>query len=329
VNDGEVRVLVGSTFKLGIGVNVQRKLIAVHHLDVPWRPADMTQREGRIIRQGNENKEVFIYRYITEGSFDAYSWQLLETKQKFISDLLRGFAEVRRADEIDDTVLDYGEVKALAVGNPRIRERVETLNELNKYKTLQAKVMKVREEIRTELSQLPGKIQLQISMVEAAERNLAFITEYHPDEDETAQTKKQKEAERQEFRHELYRALLDNTMETREREFGEYRGFSIRLPAGMKFDKPYVILERDKGRYRVELSGSEVGNLIRIDHFLEKETFEAYLNSLKEGLQNYVSRKKDIERELKREESYTDRIDELTTRLELIDKELGVNKDGK
>lgn len=329
VNDGEIRVLIGSTFKLGIGVNVQQRLVAVHHLDVPWRPADMTQREGRIIRQGNENKEVFIYRYITEGSFDAYSWQLLETKQKFISDLLQGFSEARSADEIDDTVLDYGEVKALAVGDPRIRERVETLNELNKYKTLQARVIKAREDLEAELSQLPGKIQLQTSMIEAAERNLTFITEHHPDEDETAQTKKQKEAERQEFRHELYRALLDNTMETREREFGEYRDFSIHLPAGMKFDKPYVILERDKGRYRVELSGSEVGNLIRIDHFLEKETFEAYLNSLKEGLQNYVSRKKDIERELKREESYTDRIDELTTRLELIDKELGVNKDGK
>lgn len=329
VNDGEIRVLIGSTFKLGIGVNVQQRLVAVHHLDVPWRPADMTQREGRIIRQGNENKEVFIYRYITEGSFDAYSWQLLETKQKFISDLLQGFSEARSADEIDDTVLDYGEVKALAVGDPRIRERVETLNELNKYKTLQARVIKAREDLEAELSQLPGKIQLQTSMIEAAERNLTFITEHHPDEDETAQTKKQKEAERQEFRHELYRALLDNTMETREREFGEYRGFSIHLPAGMKFDKPYVILERDKGRYRVELSSSEVGNLIRIDHFLEKETFEAYLNSLKEGLQNYVSRKKDIERELKREESYTDRIDELTMRLELIDKELGVNKDGK
>ena len=109
---GEIRILIGSTFKLGLGVNVQNKLIAVHHLDVPWRPADMVQREGRILRQGNTNKKIQIFRYITEGSFDAYSWQLLETKQKFISALLEGSITERSGSDVDDTVLSYAEVKA-------------------------------------------------------------------------------------------------------------------------------------------------------------------------------------------------------------------------
>ena len=129
VRDGEIRILIGSTFKLGLGVNVQDRL---HHIDVPWRPADMIQREGRILRQGNENKKVEIYRYITEGSFDAYSWQLLETKQRFITDLLSGSLVERNGKEIDDVVLNYAEVKALAIGNPLVKERVEAQNEQNR-----------------------------------------------------------------------------------------------------------------------------------------------------------------------------------------------------
>ena len=117
VQDGEVRVLLGSTFKLGLGVNVQDRLIAVHHLDVPWRPADMIQREGRILRQGNTNEKIYIYRYITEGSFDAYSWQLLETKQRFITALLSGSYIERSGTDIEDTVLDYEPHLALFVSD--------------------------------------------------------------------------------------------------------------------------------------------------------------------------------------------------------------------
>ena len=125
--DGEVSVLIGSTFKMGTGVNVQKRLVAIHHLDVPWRPADMVQREGRILRQGNTNEKVHIYRYITKESFDAYSWQLLETKQRFISQILSGMVTERTGVEVDEAVLNYAEVKALAIGNPLIKERVEVL----------------------------------------------------------------------------------------------------------------------------------------------------------------------------------------------------------
>ena len=165
VRKGSVRVLIGSTSKLGLGVNIQDKLIALHHLDVPWRPADMTQREGRILRQGNTNSKVQIFRYITEGSFDAYSWQLLETKQRFISGLLSGSITDRSNSDIEDTVLNYAEVKALAVGNSLVKERVEAANELTRYTALQNKLTESRIAMERELMELPSKIDYQQKLV--------------------------------------------------------------------------------------------------------------------------------------------------------------------
>ena len=150
VRSGAVRILIGSTFKLGIGVNVQDKLIALHHLDVPWRPADMTQREGRIIRQGNENESVLIYRYITEGSFDSYSWQILESKQRFISQFLAGSPYQRSVSDLEDNVLTYSEVKALALSEPLMKQLAETENEVKSLRIVVAKeeetIAKLKEE---------------------------------------------------------------------------------------------------------------------------------------------------------------------------------------
>lgn len=174
VRNGDVRILIGSTFKLGIGVNIQDKLIALHHLDVPWRPADMTQREGRILRQGNTNPKVYIYRYITEGSFDAYSWQLLETKQRFISGLLSGSLTDRSGSDIESTVLDYAEVKALAVGNPLVKQRVEAANELTRYMTLQKKLVENRIRMEKKLLTLPGKIQNQQDNITKCQQDLDY-----------------------------------------------------------------------------------------------------------------------------------------------------------
>lgn len=148
VRNGDIRILIGSTFKLGLGVNIQDRLIALHHIDIPWRPADMIQREGRILRQGNLNSKVYIYRYITEGSFDAYSWQLLETKQRFITSLLSGTLTDRDSTDIDGTVLDYAEVKALAVGNSLIKQRVEATNNLSRCILLQKKRIEQCEEMK-------------------------------------------------------------------------------------------------------------------------------------------------------------------------------------
>lgn len=176
VRNGDIRILLGSTFKLGLGVNIQDKLIALHHIDVPWRPADMTQREGRILRRGNTNSKVQIFRYITEGSFDAYSWQLLETKQRFITGLLSGSLTERSGKDIEDTVLDYAEVKALAVGNPLVKERVETANELSRYLTLQRKLVESRIRMEKELLEMPGKKSEQESNIARCEADIAFYS---------------------------------------------------------------------------------------------------------------------------------------------------------
>ena len=166
VNTGKIRILIGSTFKLGIGANVQTKLKAIHHLDVPWRPADMVQRDGRILRRGNENDNVMIFRYIAEGSFDAYSWQVLETKQRFISQFLAGSAYQRSISDLEDNVLSYAEVKALALSQPLMKTLAETELELKNLKLLKTKSVeaekRLKEQVETDkrrISYLSRKIR--------------------------------------------------------------------------------------------------------------------------------------------------------------------------
>ena len=133
-----MRILLGSTAKMGAGTNVQDKLIALHHLDVPWRPADIEQQEGRILRQGNQNEKVKIFRYITENTFDAYSWQLIENKQKFIGQIMTSKSPVRSCQDVDEAALSYAEVKALATGNPKIKEKMDLDIQVTKLKMLKA-----------------------------------------------------------------------------------------------------------------------------------------------------------------------------------------------
>ncbi len=322
---GEIRVLIGSTFKLGLGVNVQDKLIALHHLDVPWRPADMTQREGRILRQGNENPKVEIYRYITEGSFDAYSWQLLETKQRFITGLLSGSYTERDGADIEDTVLNYAEVKALAVGNPLVKKRVETANELSRTLTLQRKLIETRQRMETELRELPALISHQEELIENARKDQDFYGQYIsslPIPVTTAE-KNAEAASRAVVRKRLFTVIRENELKTAESNLMEYRGFTIVLPANMKKEKPFVWLQR-AGRYYVELGDTEVGGLIRIDNFLEN--LDAHIEKLCKRLSDLRDKDNQIRAELERRESYTEKIEELKDQLERLDKKLGVDK---
>ncbi len=322
---GNIRILVGSTFKLGLGVNVQDRLVALHHIDVPWRPADMTQREGRILRQGNTNEKVNIYRYITEGSFDAYSWQLLETKQRFITDLLSGSLTQRSGSDIVDTVLDYAEVKALAVGNPLIKERVETANELTRYKTLQRKLVETRLALNKELLELPGRIQNQEKLIDDCKCDIYIYTNWkkeNPPADDKEGKKKEQEDRRQ-LRDMMGSAVRQYVMETEEKILVNYRGFDIILPANMMPQKPYVWL-KGTGKYYVELGDKDVGNLIRIDNYMEG--LNDHLEKLKNGLKQYKERKRDIEIELEKDENYADEIEKIKRKLERIDKKLGVDK---
>lgn len=311
---GEIRVLIGSTFKLGLGVNVQNKLIALHHLDVPWRPADMTQREGRILRQGNENKEVYIYRYITEGSFDAYSWQLLETKQRFITELLSGSLQDRSGGDIEDTVLDYAEVKALAVGNPLIKERVETANELSRCLALKRKSEENYIKLQKELNENPAKVTRQLGLIEKCKLDITVYEENYIEHDKD---------ERRELREKLYNAVSNNVLMPDETYLMTYQGFDIILPSNMGAEKPYVWLQRN-GRYYVELGDKELGGLVRLDNFLEG--LNKHLEKLNTGYEQLITREEAIKIELGKKEDYDEIIEKIKQSLDSIDKKLGVKK---
>lgn len=307
-------MLLGSTFKLGLGVNVQDKLIAIHHLDVPWRPADMTQREGRILRQGNENAKVQIFRYITEGSFDAYSWQLLETKQRFIVDLLSGSLEARSGSDVEDTVLDYAEVKALAVGNPLVKKRVETANELTRLLTLQRKAVENHIALEKELMELPGKMQRQEELIEKCKL----------DEEVVATTFVLQDKEiRKQLRKTIFHAVMGNELATTETVLMQYQGFDLVLPANMTLKKPFIWLQ-NHGRYYVELGDSEVGFMIRIDNVLQG--FETHREKLIKKLDDMSQRQVALCEELKKKEDYSDQITACKDKLKKIDKKLGVDK---
>lgn len=312
---GIIRVLIGSTFKLGLGVNVQNKLIALHHLDVPWRPADMVQREGRILRQGNENDKVSIYRYITEGSFDAYSWQLLETKQRFISDLLSGTADDRTAADVDDTVLNYAEVKALAIGNPLIKERVEVTNELSRYLILQNRLVNQRSIYEQEYAELPAKIE-RIERLIPLTRNDA---EYY-----AANRQEYTPEERKEFRTRIYAATHKDEPTVEEVTVVTYQGFEVVVPKNVSVVHPVVFLRRS-GSYMIELGSSDIGGMARLDGCLND--LQKRLDNLVKMLDDLNSKKNFMEKELARKNDYRDEIEKCRERLADIDHRLGVDKE--
>ncbi len=183
VNAGRVRVLLGSTEKMGAGTNVQKRLVALHHLDAPWRPRDIEQREGRILRQGNTNKEVQIFRYVTEGSFDAYMWQTLETKARFIQQVMRGETSVRSAEDLESGALTYAEIKAIASGNPAVVEKIKIDTEIRKLDQLRAVHANQQRHIRWEIRDLPRQIaeeKQHLAQIEAdiATRNASESAEF-------------------------------------------------------------------------------------------------------------------------------------------------------
>ena len=312
VKCGDVRVLIGSTFKLGLGVNVQDKLVALHHLDIPWRPSDQTQREGRILRQGNENEKIRIYRYITEGSFDAYSWQLLETKQRFIVGLLSGSLTERSGADIENTVLNYAEIKALAVGNPLIKQRVETANLLSRYLTLQKKAIETHIRLEKELSEIPDNISRTKAFIDKCKADILYYRENSREYDKI---------ERKEIRKIISNALSEHVLMPREKTVVNYQGFDVILPKNMIAEKPYLWLQKN-GRYYVEMGDTEKGVLVRIDNVLEG--LEDHLSKLGESLTELYSKQESIKKALSKKEDYATKIEETKAKLARIDKQLGV-----
>lgn len=313
INTGKVRVIIGSTQKLGVGVNLQERLIALHHLSVPWRPADMVQREGRIIRRGNTCDKVFIYRYITEGSFDSYSWQLLENKQRFISSFLSGTSAARDMGDIADVVLSYAEVKALAIGNPLIKERVETSNRLERAKISCRQRQKQLMDLRRVTDSAPKEQEKLKRRIAVAEKDIELYCESKVSVSNT---------ERMTFGEELITALKDNLMAPRERVFSDYQGFSVMLPASMSEDECYVyICSKNGGKYYLKMDTEKpLGCCKRIDYLLDKlPDFKA---SLEEELER--SRVKTVQalQDLEKGNEYYTVIDKLTERLSEIDKQI-------
>lgn len=315
-NEGTIRILIGSTQKLGTGVNVQSKLLAVHHLDVPWRPADMVQREGRIIRQGNLNEEVFIYRYITEASFDAYTYQLLENKQKFISQFLSGALSAAHRDETDcsDTVLSYAEVKALAIGNPLIKERVEVSNLLEHAKINQRAKRKELANLAELVEGMPDRIREAEDMVDRC----IFDNEHYESTKEYISRDN-----REELGEELMKQLAGNVMKDHDSLFTEYQGFGVLFPKHMKADEPYVIIYIPGGnRYTVNMDfrSTGLGCIMRIDYLLNHlddrlKKFRSNLDDLKKQLQQALD-------DIDQGNPYDEEVSNLAKRLNDIDEAL-------
>lgn len=285
VRKGRIRVLIGSTFKLGLGANVQNNLLAVHHLDIPWRPSDVTQREGRMLRQGNRNEEVMIYRYITNGSFDAYSWQLLENKQRFISQIVNGDYSSRSGDEVDEIVLTYSEVKAFAVGNPLIKRKIELETELQRKQMLKSRHERAKVEAKEQLMQLPAKrrelerlIRIYSGDIELAEKNTAssfsmFLW------DETY-------LKRREAGERLIELIAEFAFIREEKRIGTYRGFELYL-ANDATGARRVFMLKGMGSYQSDISESAMGIVARLDNVVnglagKRDGFRASLDNLAE-----------------------------------------------
>lgn len=315
MNRGTLRVVIGSTQKLGVGVNVQERLVALHHLSVPWRPADMVQREGRILRKGNTCPRIYMLRYVTEGSFDAYSWQLLENKQRFISSFLSGTSAARDMEDVADTVLSYAEVKALAIGNPLIKERVEVANLLERTKIACRSRQREISQLQSVVASLPEQMGRLKKLREAALRDHAYY-------------KEKKEAlpkeERLGFGEELLEALRDNAEKDSERLFCEFQGFLVMLPARMKAEDPHVFLVSPSGgRYDCSIAMEKktaLGCVMGVEYLLEHLGERAdKLGARREELERQLSL---AQADLRRENPYTEQVEAIAARLEEIDRRL-------
>ena len=257
VNAGKVRILIGSTFKLGIGANVQTRLKAIHHLDVPWRPADMVQREGRILRRGNQNDEVDIFRYIVEGSFDSYSWQILQTKQHFISQFLSGNNTTRSIEDFDNDELNYAQVKALALSEPLMKEYAEKENELRNARMLLRQELTQKETAKSEIAKVAEDSKQLLTELERTKENAEYIAgslqAFSEQFDAAADT--------------LTRRLPHAAPHEALAMIGEFR---ISAPHSQSEKKLFAIFERLGISYYLEFGNSVTGNKTRISNFFSK-----------------------------------------------------------
>ncbi len=312
VNEGTVRVLLGSTFKLGIGANVQTKLKAIHHLDVPWRPADMVQREGRIFRRGNENDEIYIYRYICEGSFDAYSWQILESKQRFISQFLMGSTYQRCEADLEEDVLSYAEVKALALSDPAMKELAEKENELSNMRIVCGKHYETIRNFKEQIIKLENENIEFEKRIKGTEQNIKELS--HHSEDDFKSLKSA-----------LSEMLKPKLISKSNNKLGRAWGFVFTTPEKQKEKNMILIATRNNISYIIETGESALGNAQRFINFLNN--FGDYLKKMKVKVEDNKDKISRMNEEMKKENPYKARACNLEREVKRLRDEIGYYKE--
>lgn len=325
VRSGDVRVLLGSTSKMGAGTNVQKLLYASHDLDCPWRPADLEQRAGRIIRQGNTNEKVHIYRYVTKGTFDTYMWQTVEQKQKFISQIFTSKSPVRVADDIDPTALSFAEIKALSTGNPHIKEKMELDMEVSKLKLIKSSFMSQIYDLEDKVVKFyPKQIAEIAARIKSLERDIETVKQYPKAEDKFntmtidgfGYFEKEKAGN----------ALIERCKKMTSEEpvnIGDYRGFSMELSFD-SFQKLFYVTLVGSLSHKVELGTDVFGNIQRIDNALDG--FEKRLETEKEKLANTNTQYETAKVEAKRAFPQEAELQEKTKRLAAVEALLKMDK---
>ena len=326
VRSGDVRVLLGSTAKMGAGTNVQQRLVAVHHLDVGWKPSDMTQRNGRIIRQGNMNKEVKVFNYVTEGTFDSYLFQTLENKQRFISQIMTSKSPVRSCDDVDEQALSYAEIKALCAGNPLIKEKMDLDVQVAKLKVLKADHQSQKFRLQDKLlTKFPADIQETNAHIAGLKAD-AQLAAAHPQVQEgfCGMTIKGVTYDEKKTAGERLVLACSELPNAEEKVIGSYRGFELSLRFDA-FRTEYQALLKGQRKYTVPLGTDPLGNIIRLDNSLN--SFPERINSAENELatlrQQQAAAQIEVEKPFPQEEELAEksaRLAELNAQLDVDEK---------
>lgn len=329
VRKGEVRVLIGSTSKMGAGTNVQDKIIALHHLDCPWRPADLTQRNGRGVRQGNKNPKVHIYTYVTEKTFDAYMFQGVETKQKFISQIMTSKTPVRTMEDVDEKALSYGEIKALATGNKDILRKTELDAEVSKLKLLKQSHLSQIYDLENKITKVyPQKIKELEESVKAHEYDKQHLEENTiPNED--GFSKMIIKGIEYTDKEQAGKALLKVCSEKQSKELediGEYRGFKLELGFD-SLSRDFTLNIRNKTNREIHLGSDVYGNIRRIDNSLSD--FDSYINDDKQEIEDIKKQLEVAKEEVQKPFLKEDELKEKMQELDKLNISLNINEKEK
>ena len=314
VKSGQVRFLIGSTAKMGAGTNVQDRLIALHHLDIGWKPSDLEQREGRIIRQGNHNKKVHIFRYVTESTFDSYMWQLIENKQKFISQIMTSKAPVRSCEDVDEAALSYAEVKALATGNPAVKEKMALDVDVAKLKLLKANHMNNQYRLEDDIARnFPQQIAKLTEIIDSYKADIAHFSEYKITDPEqfSMEISGKVFTEKKEAGAALLAVCKEIKSVDAAMDIGSYQGFNMRIQFD-SWSKEFILSVKHESVAKVRLGADALGNITRINNLLESypeklaeaeqrlETVQEQMTNAKEEVGKPFPKEEELNRKLER-----------------------------